>query len=91
METGAPAFSCPCGDPLMAPLRALLDPALHRARDGLLSHTETIELASGRLAVGLLEQSGEEDKGLRRGKPLYLSKPRVAALRIYLPAPPRSL
>ena len=27
-----------------------------------------------------LDSHGEEDKGLRRGKPLYLSKPRVAAL-----------
>ena len=27
-----------------------------------------------------LDAHGEEDKGLRRGKPLYLSKPRVASL-----------
>ena len=49
-----PAFRCPCGDPLLAPLRTLLEPMLSRAREGQLSHAEATELVSGSHASRLL-------------------------------------
>ena len=45
------------------------------------AHSRTPGFISRRYQPSLyLDSHGEEDKGLRRGKPLYLSKPRVAAL-----------
>ena len=42
--------TCPCDDPLLGPMRALLEPLLRRARDGQLTHAEAVEMASGQLA-----------------------------------------
>ena len=45
----------------MGPLYALLEPVLLRARAGQLTHAECTELASGQLAVRLLEQSDSDE------------------------------
>ena len=41
--------TCPCDDPLIEPLRVLLEPLLRRALDGQLMHAEAVELANGQL------------------------------------------
>lgn len=64
------AFACPCGDPLMEPLFALLEDVLLRARQGELTHYESAELASGRLAVCLLKQTGSAPRNLHHAATL---------------------
>ena len=59
--TTAPAFRCPCGDPLLKVLRPLLEPTLRNARDGHLTHDEATELASGQLALRLLPKHAAFD------------------------------
>ena len=48
--------TCPCDDPLIEPLRILLEPLLRRARDGLLTHADAVELANGQLGERELAQ-----------------------------------
>ena len=54
MDADEEEDTCPCDDPLIEPLRALLEPLLGRARDGQLTHAEAVELANGQLAEHML-------------------------------------
>ena len=57
------SFACPCGDPWLEPLRALLEPLLSRARFGEpLTAAEASELLDGQLAHRLLSSSGEGEE-----------------------------
>jgi len=50
----AEVFRCPCGDPLLDALGALLEPTLRAAVEGELRHSEASELSSGCLAGRLM-------------------------------------
>ena len=47
-------FRCPCGDPLLEPLRSFLEPTISAARAGELTAGDAAALASGELACSLL-------------------------------------
>jgi hypothetical protein len=64
-------FVCPCGEPLLTPLQALMEPTLIRAREGTLTHAEALELTSGRLAQRLLPATGELAYAARLSQALY--------------------
>ena len=60
-----PSFSCPCGDPLLVPLRELLEPLLRRARDGLMTEAEAVSLANGQLASNLFAERAADTRAFR--------------------------
>ena len=71
MHEADATFRCPCGDPLLDPLLALLEPTLGRAHDGQLTSAEANELASGLLAQRLLPALKDDSHASTLSRALY--------------------